>query len=288
MNEYSIFDAHCDTLCHTADKGVLISNNGCSIDKNYMLEYKKYTQVFACFIDPMYYDNPKARFDTLYKSFNAQDLSGINPILSLEGGEIIESLEDVEYLYDCGVRCATLTWNNTNKLAGGVDDADFGLTKFGKSVIGKMEELGILIDVSHLNDKSFYDVASVITRPIIATHSNSRALCEHRRNITDDMFNIIRDSGGCVGINFYPLFLTEKEKCTVDDAILHIEHFMSLDGENSIGIGSDFDGIPYTPKDLNNCGKLYRLLDILKEMGTQKELIEKISHKNFERVFGEE
>lgn len=288
MNEYSIFDAHCDTLCHIADKGVSIQNNDCSIDKNYMLKYKKYTQVFACFIDPMYYDNPKARFDTLYKSFKAQDFSGINPVLSLEGGEVIESLEDVEYLYQCGVRCATLTWNNTNKLAGGVDDEESGLTKFGKSVIGKMEELGILIDVSHLNDKSFYDVASIITRPIIATHSNSRRICGHRRNITDDMFKIIRDSGGCVGINLYPLFLTENEKCTADDALLHIEHFMSLDGESSIGIGSDFDGIPYTPYGLEDCGKLHILLDKLKEIGTQKETVEKISHKNFERVFGEE
>ena len=287
MHKYSIFDAHCDTLCHIADNGGSILRNEYHIDKERMLLYKQYTQIFACFIAPEFYDAPKARFKRLYKVYKAQDFTGITPILSLEGGEVIEGLEDVDYLKDCGVRCVSLTWNNTNKIAGGADDPDSGLTEFGKTVIRRMEELGILVDVSHLNDKSFYDVAGVVTRPIIATHSNSRTVCSHKRNLTDDMFKIIRESGGVIGINLYPLFLSENSNCISEDAIAHIEHFMSLDGKDAIGIGADFDGISSTPADIKGCGELYRLLDKLENMGTPKSTIEKISHANFERVFEE-
>lgn len=288
MNNYSIFDAHCDTLCHIVDKGGNVIENSWSVDKKRMLTYKKYTQIFACYIDPKYHNAPKARFEKLYEAYKAQDFSGINPIMSLEGGEVIESIEDVDYLNECGIKCIALTWNNTNKIAGGVADPDSGLTEFGKSVIRRMEELGILVDVSHLNDKSFYDVASVATRPIIATHSNSRTICSHRRNLTDDMFKIIRESGGCAGLNLHTSFLADDDNGTIDDAIKHIEHFMSLDGVDAIGMGSDFDGIPRNPEGINGVGELYRLFDKLEEIGTPKDAIEKISHANFERVFGVE
>ena len=103
MNSYKIFDAHCDTLCCLCDSGGTIAENTYNIDKKRMLEYVKYTQVFACFIAPRFYDDPKARFDALYKTYLAQDFAGITPVLSLEGGEVIDSLEDLEYLKECGV-----------------------------------------------------------------------------------------------------------------------------------------------------------------------------------------
>lgn len=288
MNGYAVFDAHCDTLCHIADKKLKITDNGCSADKNRMTEYKSYTQVFACFIAPRYYEAPRKRFDKLYKAYRKLDFSGIKPILSLEGGEMIKSIEDVEYLHECGVRAVALTWNNTNRLAGGADDPDSGLTDFGRAVIRKMEKLNILLDVSHLNDKSFYDAVSVSTRPVIASHSDSRALCPHRRNITDDMFKIIKDSGGCVGLNYYPLFLTERGDCGIEDVVRHAEHFLSLDGEDAVGLGSDFDGIDRTPNGLGTCSDVCGLLDSLQKSGITKEITGKISHANFERVFGEE
>lgn len=286
MKNYSIFDAHCDTLCHIADRGVTATHNGCGADISLMRDYSEYTQVYACFTAPEYYDNPKARFKKLYNCFKAQDFTGIKPVLSLEGAEMIESLEDVDYLHQCGVRCIALTWNYPNQLAGGADDTDPGLTEFGKAVIRKMENLGILIDVSHLNDKSFYDVISVISHPIIATHSNSRAICRHRRNLTDDMFKLICECGGCVGMNFYPLFLTEKKQCNLSDIVRHIEHFLSLGGENCIGLGSDFDGIDCTPADISDCGDVYKLFDELKKRGITDT--EKISNRNFKKLFGED
>ena len=285
MNSYKIFDAHCDTLCCLCDSGGTIAENTYNIDKKRMLEYVKYTQVFACFIAPRFYDDPKARFDALYKTYLAQDFAGITPVLSLEGGEVIDSLEDLEYLKECGVRCIALTWNNSNKIASGVLDIDTGLTEFGKNVVRRMEELGILVDVSHLSDRAFYDVARITTKPFIATHSNSRSVCNHPRNLTDDMFKLICDSGGCVGINLYPKFLTEKEFTSSVDVLRHIEHFMTLGGIDSIGIGADFDGTDnQLPFDITGCQGLHRILDMIH----QDDCREKISYKNFLRVFGEE
>ncbi len=284
MKSYSIFDAHCDTLCMIADNGGDFIKNQYNADKTRMLKYKSYTQVFACFISPEYHENAMARFKQLADCYDSQDFSGISPILSVEGGEMIKSLEDIEYLKSRGVRCIALTWNGSNHIAGGADDTDTGLSQFGKSVVRKMSELDILVDVSHLNDKSFYNVVEVCDKPIIATHSNSRCVCNHKRNITDEMFNIIRDSGGCVGINLYPPFVNETEVCSVADVVKHIEHFLDMGGINAIGVGADFDGTDgMLPAEISGCGELYRLFD---ELDKDNEIIENISHRNFKRVFG--
>ncbi len=283
MKDYEIFDAHCDTLCCLCDKGGTLETNTYNIDKTRMSDYRDYTQVFACFISPEYYNDPMSRFNALYDTYKKQNFAGITPILSLEGGEPISSLEDIDYLNECGVRCIALTWNNTNRLGGGVLDGDCGLTQFGRSAVRKMEDLGILVDVSHLSDKAFYDVAAIARNPIIATHSNSRSICPHPRNVTDDMFKIIRDSGGVVGLNLYPLFLTENNSCTSHDAIMHMEHFLSLDGENAVGFGADFDGTDnLLPDDVRGCEGLYRIADLIKD----RETAEKITHRNFMRLFG--
>ena len=288
MKNYSVFDAHCDTLCLLADTGGNIFENTYNADIKRMSDYKSYTQVFACFISPEHYNDPMARFKTLKDIYSSEDFGVVKPVLSLEGGEVIRSLEDVEYLKACGIRCATLTWNNDNALAGGVLGAGVGLTPFGKSVVRKMNELGIIVDVSHLSDKSFYDVASVAGDNIIATHSNSRSVCPDSRNLTDEMFRIIKESGGCVGINLYPLFVTGKNQCTSFDVIKHIRHFADLGGIDAIGIGSDFDGTDnFLPCDIRGCDELYRLFDNMLLSGFSRTDIEKISHLNFERIFKE-
>ena len=288
MKNYTVFDAHCDTLCALADNDGSIRENTYNADILRMSGYKAYTQIFACFISPEYYSDPMARFDKLKDTFYAQDFSAVNPILSLEGGEAIQSLEDVEYLKECGVRCATLTWNNDNALAGGAMGDGGGLTEFGKSVVRKMNDLGIIIDVSHLSDKSFYDVARLSRDTIIATHSNSRSVCAHRRNLTDDMFKIIKESGGVVGMNLYPLFVSEKSTCTSHDVIKHIRHFAELDGLDAVGIGSDFDGTDNClPDDIKGCDELYRLFDNMTLSCFDTTDVEKVSHLNFERIFKE-
>ncbi|MGN0181701.1 MAG: dipeptidase [Candidatus Ornithomonoglobus sp.] len=281
MYKYEIFDAHCDTLCMIANSGGNIIKNKYNIDKTRMLRYNKYTQVFACFIAPEHRNMAMERFNRLADIFDAQDFDGITPLLSVEGGEMIQSLEDVDYLKSRGVRCIALTWNHANRIAGGADEPEQGLTEFGRAVVRRMNELGILVDVSHLNDKSFYDIEKINTGILIATHSNSRAVCGHRRNLTDDMFKIIRDSGGAAGINLYPPFVTESGVCEVSDVLRHIERWMELGGENAVGLGGDFDGVENNlPQGISGCEDYYKLLDMLDE-----ETAEKISHKNFERIF---
>lgn len=288
MENYSVFDAHCDTLCRILDRGGTFAENRYNADKRRMTEYRAYTQVFACFIAPEYHGDARARFEALRRCYNRQDFTGITPILSIEGGEMIDSVEYVEYLAACGVRCIALTWNGSNKLAGGIDDPDVGLTPFGRDVVRKMERLGILLDVSHMSDKSFYDAVRIAEKPIIATHSNSRAVCANPRNLTDDMFKIIRDTGGCAGINLYPEFVTGGSHCTVSDVVRHIDRFMELGGGNAVGIGADFDGTDdCLPDGVSGCEDLYKIFDEMKRLGYSDEQVGKISDGNFKRVFTE-
>lgn len=282
--DYSVFDAHCDTLCRISDEGQGLKQNTFNVDSKRMGAYRKYTQVFACFIDPVYHSCAVQRCMRLIDTFYT---SGADGILSIEGGECIRSLADLRNYARLGVRAAALTWNGTNHIAAGADEQDKtkGLTPFGKSVVNEMDNTGMLIDVSHLNDKSFYDIAEFYGKTLIATHSDSRSVCSHRRNLTDDMFRIIKSRGGCVGINFNPPFLNESGSADIDDIIKHIEHFMSLGGENSIGIGADFDGVESLPHGINGCEDTCKVFDRLLQLNYTDEQVEKISHKNFERVF---
>ncbi len=291
--EYSIFDAHCDTLCKMADEGADFYENDCEVDFKRMSAYKSYTQVMGCYIAPEYRKSAKRRtmtlIDTYHKAVDGVDLGNVKTILSIEGGEGIKTIADLERCYSLGVRMAALTWNHSNHIASGAHERDMerGLTDFGKTVVRRMNELGMYIDVSHLNDRSFYDIADASAMPLIASHSNSRAECDHVRNLTDDMFKIIVSSGGCVGINLYPVFLTNTRRAVIDDIVRHIERFMELGGENHIGIGADFDGTDgCLPDGVRGCEDLHKIFDRLSQMNYTTEQIEKISHENFERLFG--
>lgn len=293
--KYHIFDTHCDTLCAVLDKGKSIIKNDCHADFERMKQYKRYTQVFACFIAPVYHSCADERTMTLIDTFHrvTDDLpESIRAILSIEGGEGIYSLAQLRNYYRLGVRIIAPTWNYSNHIASGALEKDEtrGLTEFGKKVIAEMNRLGILADVSHLNDKSFYDIADYSDKPIIASHSNSRSVCRSKavcpveRNLTDDQFMRIKQSGGGVGINFCPDFLNESGKADIDDIIRHIEHFMSLGGEDNIGIGADFDGVDSLPDGINGVQDVYKIFDRLLQIGYTENQIEKISHKNFERI----
>lgn len=286
---YSVFDTHCDTLCSVLDGGKSINSNDCHVDMERMKEYENYTQVFACFIDPIYRDSAVERtlklIDTYHQSTNNLP-ENVHTMLSIEGGEGITSLAMLRNYHKLGVKIAALTWNFSNHIASGAFEKDNkrGLTDFGKTVVKEMNNLGMFIDVSHLNRKSFYDIASISQMPIIATHSCSDSVCSHVRNITDDQFRIIRESGGCVGINFYPDFLTEESECSAQDIVRHINYFMELGGEDNIGIGADFDGVDKLPNGISGVQDTYKVFDRLKKEGYTDMQIEKISHKNFERV----
>ncbi|MCC8161070.1 MAG: dipeptidase [Oscillospiraceae bacterium] len=288
--KYSVFDTHCDTLCRALDENKRLCKNDCHIDFERMSEYESYTQVFACFVDPVYKSGATQRTMNLIDAFHrntAHMPRNVKALLSIEGGEGIYSVSALRNYYRLGVRAAALTWNYSNHIASGAleKDESRGLTEFGKSIAEEMNRLGMLIDVSHLNRKSFYDISEITEMPIIATHSCSDAVCSHPRNLTDDQFNIIKSTGGCVGINFYPPFLTAESKCGIDDIVRHIDHFMSLGGEDNIGIGADFDGVDCLPDGIRGAEDIYKVFDRLSQKGYTDNRIEKISHKNFERIF---
>ncbi len=277
-----IFDAHCDTLSLICDSGGTLKNNSFHFDLT--RAGNEHRQIFACFISPEYSQNAMSRFLSLANVYRKSNIDGI---LSIEGADMIESEDDVLYVKNMGVKVITPVWNYENKIAtGALGDTKRGFTEFGKDIIRVFNREDILIDYSHMSDKSFDDCAAISAAPIIATHSNSRVICNNPRNLTDEQFLQIVKSGGCVGINFYPPFLNKSECATTDDIIKHIFHFLELGGEDSIGFGSDFDGVEYLPEGINGCEDMKKIVNTMKRHNFKEEIIEKICHKNWERIFG--
>ena len=167
-----------------------------------------------------------------------------------------------------------------------VEYREKGLTDFGREVVHKMNELGMLVDVSHISDGGFYEIAKISSKPIIATHSNSRAMMNHSRNLTDDMIKVLANKGGVTGINFFHLFLSDKSESKLEDMVRHIKHIVNVGGIDVVSLGSDFDGIDSKVEieDISQMGKLY---EPLKKEGFSEDDIEKIYYKNALRVIKE-
>jgi len=215
-------------------------------------------------------------------------------LIGIEGGTAVESdVENVRRFFDEGVRYIGLTWNNSNLIATSAKDAvtagkSSGLTEYGKEVVKKMNETGMLIDVSHLSEAAFWDVMEISSDPVIASHSNCYSLNPHYRNLTDEQIKAIAESNGYIGINFYDEFLVKGGKkygASIDDIIRHIDHIKSIAGVDYIGIGSDFDGGISAPSDLQDATQYPELTKKLFEKGYNPEEIKKILGLNFLRVF---
>ena len=298
---YSYFDAHCDTMSKMYKRGLGLDASRLMVNTENLSGYRDCVQVFALFNGG---DMRRADMDSCFSYFKgecerlsdkvrlaykADDLeknsTPLLAILSIEGlgNQPDFKLSDISAFHDTGVRFMSLSWNNDNLLCGGCD-GNFGLTELGRAALSEMERHRIILDVSHMSDKSFYDSLECYTLPIVATHSVSRAVYNHRRNLTDGQFLEIMRRGGVVGINFYPPFLTGDE-ADIDTVVLHIEHFMALGGEGSLGLGSDFDGIDKAPKGLETSAYFYRLTDRLLALNYSDESVEGIMYKNFKRLF---
>lgn len=208
-------------------------------------------------------------------------------VLSVEGGEILgESLFMLDIIHRLGVRNIGLTWNQRNAIGDGVGETNSksGLSDFGVKVIRRMNDLGILVDVSHLNEHGFWDVLEISSKPITASHSCARNVCDHPRNLTDKQLKALAENKGVVGINFCPDFLNRNGIADIDDVVRHICHIADTAGVDTIGFGSDFDGIPVVPLGLENAGMLPLLLEKLEASGFNQEEMAKICHGNFLRV----
>jgi membrane dipeptidase len=304
-----IVDAHCDTLTRGFDKENSIYKNSFHVDIERMLEFKGYVQFFAAFIDPIYCQAyALKRAIQIIDEFNCQtevyknnislclDIDSINTaimegkvaaILSIEGGDALQGdLATLRAFYKLGVRSICLTWNYRNEIADGVKDSSTrgGLTEFGMNVIREMNSLGMIIDVSHISETGFWDVIELSKNPIIASHSNSKSICNHMRNLTDKQIIALKNNGGVAGINFHPGFLNNTGTASATDIIKHIEHFASLVGCDYIGIGADFDGIECTPSDIKGVQDIGKVINELLRLNYCEKDVEKIAGGNFLRV----
>ena len=213
-------------------------------------------------------------------------------VLHIEGAEAIdEKFESLDKLYELGLRSIGLVWSRKNIFATGVPfsypsspDRGDGLTSLGKELVKLCDYKNILIDLSHLNEKGFWDVAKLSTKPLIATHSNSHFITNHSRNLTNDQLITIKESKGIVGINFATAFLRDDGKMKQDTDLQfildHFEHMLKYLGDDYIAIGSDFDGalVPDAIKDITG---MINLENFMKDKGYNNDLIEKFFYKNW-------
>lgn len=295
---YSIFDCHCDTITTAIRNNESIYKNSGQLDVERLLAYDKKVQIFAIWLEEKYL---KSAFKSTVEAIDFYDLEKsinkvlkpsdikadmLNGILAIEGGEALEgSIENLEYFFKRGVRLITLTWNNANELGyGACSGISEGLTSFGKKVIQKMNELGMIIDVSHINPKGFFDTLSTTQMPVIASHSNAYKICPHPRNLTDEQLFALRECGGMVGINIYKNFVTQNATATINDLICHIDYIANIIGEDNICIGCDYDGMDNTPVGLEDVSKLKALFSKL-EVIYGKNFLNKISYDNMFRFF---
>jgi membrane dipeptidase len=215
-------------------------------------------------------------------------------ILGIEGGEALEGdIAVLRTVYRLGVRLITLTWSRRNAIADGVFEARTGggLSRFGVEVVREMNRLGMLVDVAHLAPAGVRDVLALSQAPVIASHANSREVCDHRRNLTDKQARGIAQGGGLIGVTFVPPFV-DPRKASLERLLDHIEHLLNVVGENHVGLGSDFDGFGFgDPKgqfhDLPDVSTMPRLTAGMLRRGLSERVVEKVLGGNFVRVFEE-
>lgn len=208
-------------------------------------------------------------------------------VLAIEGGEILEGkLERLaEFDDDIRLRLIALTWNNENEIGyPAAMGPEKGLKPFGLQLLKEMDRRGILADVSHLNERGFWDIVEHMELPPVASHSNCRALCDVFRNLTDDQIRAVIEKNGFIGINFFSAFLAKDRPATLDDVLAHIDHIAELGGIDVIGFGSDYDGISRWPEGLGDASTFPMLLELLSKHGYTDEQVAKIAGLNYWRV----
>lgn len=304
-----VVDAHCDTLTALRREGRRLGEKSGAghLDLPRLISGGVGLQFFAAFISPEYKDNPLARaleiFDLFYEELEANSntiapvykfsdigrivsQNKVAALLTVEGGEALAGrLGVLRMFYQMGVRGITLTWNGRNELGDGVWEsaAGGGLTSFGVDVVREMNRLGMLVDVSHLSEKGFWDVMRESARPVIASHSNCRGLCDHPRNLNDDQIRTLAACGGVVGLTFYPPFV-RIEAPSLEAWLDHAEHLAMVGGVDCIGIGSDFDGMEAAIPEVADAATLPLVTGGLAGRGFSPEEVRKILGGNFMRV----
>lgn len=320
-----VIDFHCDTMGERIARSegrVGLRSNDCHISLEKMLKGEGLAQFFAIwiplhdtaealgvtmppyeyfnFVYGKYLEELEKNKDILAPAFCLDDIKKnrekglLSSILSIEDSVPLEGkIERVDEFYNKGVRLMSLTWNYENSVAYPTsEDPEImkkGLKPFGLEAIARMNELGMIIDVSHLNDAGIFDVLKHSRKPIVASHSNARGLCNHRRNLTDEMLKLLGENGGLTGLNYCAPFMSEEaarnNMTTCDDIVRHALYIKDKAGIDAVAFGSDFDGIGNN-LDFGDYAGMPKVIAALEKHFTADE-IEKICWKNAYRVIGE-
>ena len=321
-------DMHCDTIYEIYEgqkrgESISLRNNSLHLDLEKMKKGDYGIQNFAMYVDLEKSENPFLQamemIDVFYKEMEAnKDLIQVvksyedieknwkegrmSAMLTLEeGGMCLGNIRFLRDFYRLGARMMTLTWNYPNELAypnkivmegperGCYPDTEHGLTERGMEFLEEMERLGMIIDISHLNDAGIWDVFKHTKKPFVASHSNARTLASHPRNLTDEMIRALGERGGVAGINYCPAFLHdwkegENKKSLVSHMVRHMKHMKQVGGIGCIGLGSDFDGIR-GELELPDAGKLPLLEEEMKRQGFLPSEIEAVFYGNVLRLY---
>lgn len=306
----NLIDLHCDTIlsCMKDEERFGIEENEFSVDLNKLKKADSLAQFFALYVNLKEFEDPFMRCMKMADKFfleleknkeqikiakNYKDMienkeqGKLSAFLTIEEGGVLKGeIDNLRSFYQLGVRLITLTWNYPNEI--GFPNCEMhyrqkGLTTFGKEVVKEMNSLGMIIDVSHLSDKGFYDVARLSSKPFVASHSNARSITSHCRNLSDEMIRILADKGGVMGINFEKLFLGTEPLSRVEEMVTHINHIKNIGGTDVIAIGTDFDGIS-DGLEIENIGQINKLILGLQRNHFSEVEIEKILYKNASRV----
>ena len=304
---FPVFDLHCDTalallsLDKPAGGGLLKNDLHIDLER---VQFPGYCQCFACFTTPemlkWYGKAPEDIFelelskilsqiqineDRIKQAFSPEEVeeNGKNgkfsAILTIEGpAGFSYDPALLENLWQIGFRISTLGWNEKNALTGSHATGG-GLTDQGREYVKECQRLGMLVDVSHISDEGFWDIMKITQAPVIATHSNSRAVCGHSRNLTDDMFKAICQTGGVAGLNFYTDFLGEN--ATLDTVVGHVLHWLEIDPEGRhIALGGDLDGCDSLPAGFTGIESYPMIAQKLLAAGVGQRIVENIYWNN--------
>lgn len=301
------FDGHCDTIYECMGKGRSLRENSGHVDLMRGQRYGRRAQFFALFDNVRELPEGTAwtKLCQMHDWFCAQAAENADvmalcrtgaevdaaaaqhktaALLSIEGADLLDcDMAHLETAASWGVRLLNPVWNYANRLSGSnAQQPEQGLTAYGRDFLQRMEELSIYVDVSHLSDAGFWDVVRLSRRPVVASHSNSRAICPHRRNLTDDMFRAIRDSGGVAGLNYYQHFVGDDP--TMEGLVRHVEHFLELDGERSLCLGGDMDGCELLAGGMRGLEDVPLLWQALADRGYPQSLLEDLFWNNLRRL----
>lgn len=307
----AIFDLHCDTLTRNSYppyEGTenTLNNPDFQLALGRIPNGTKWVQCFAIFIpDKLRGQDAIDFFDRYAASFHRQAEANSDRfaacrsgqelesavaggktagILTVEGGAVLAGcLDRVQAIRDAGVRMMTLTWNGPNELASGHDTQD-GFSAFGREAVAEMERLGVLVDVSHLNDRGFEELLGFARKPFVASHSNARAVCGHKRNLPDECIQEMVRRDGLIGLNYCNVFISDDACGSMDQLYGHVCRFLELGAEKCLALGSDYDGAGMH-EDLDRAEKCLNIHSYLTRHGISQDTADDICFGNAWRFF---